>query len=219
MTTSLSPNLLDPDIDLTSEQSQWRDVELWYQQVCYDEFQFTDRVRFFAIRWLLEQRKWPFYMAYSMTWDWFDEDCLNIPAHARISGEDDFFNLSVLNKEELNAYGEGHETFGESVLFFCSLWPRFYVECVLPTQENEPVNAEEFWENLNLCVPGEDWRKKFCPVYFDEDYYVVQWFDVRGEVLQRMDELRDKFDRDPHYCWNWGNAVSRAVKAWRGESE
>lgn len=202
--TQLSQYLLDPDIDLTSEETQWRDVELWYRQVCFDEFQFTDRLRFFAVKWLLENRKRP---VLSNRWHWFrDTDNFSKnSAHSKIfSGGFDF-------APEYEAYCQGHILFGDSILFFTSLWPRFYVECVLPTQENEPANAEEFWENLGLSVPGEDWQSVCEPKKF-----LGRWLDDGKYTNQKPFKEADK---DPHYRWTYGNAVIRAVKAWRGESE
>lgn len=210
MTQTLSPCLLDPHIDLTSEEAQWEYVELVYRCMIYDEFQFTDRLKYFCVKWLLENRKWPKWWSSTFTWDWFHEEVKRQPQHCLLGPLKWFHSQNDADKE---SFSHGHNIFGESVLWFCSLWPRFYVDVVLPTQEGEPENPDEFWENLNLCMPGEDWET-CCHLYRGRSD--PNWID--GGKYSNMNPYRNALS-DPHYRWTYGNAILRAVKAWKGDKE
>lgn len=107
------------------------------------------------------------------------------------------------------------ETFFASINWFCSLWPRYYVEVVLPTQENEPEDAEAFWENLNLCVPGEDWQESIIPYQIDLRSG-ARWLD--GGKYCASKHYSDAC-QDSDYRWTYGNSVRRAIEAWKGESK
>lgn len=222
--TTLSPCLLDPHIDLTSEETQWRDVSLWYWMVMKDEFEHNDRLKYFAVKWLLENRKWPHFIDYSegdiYQWHWTS---IGSPKERRIKDHARVFTIDfadwiseVAHKETYHRdYCKGHDSFGSSILWFCSLWPRFYLEVVLPTQEGEPENADEFWENFGLCIDKPECMDAIRQVVFKKSG--TDWSN--SNLALEFDYLSLStaiFNADRT---KWGNAVLRSVKAWKGDKE